>query len=75
MAGAVLLAQGIQRRAAILRFIKSYWKKNHFGPSFDEIAEGVGIGKTSIRHHLIVLQGEGKISLTPGAYRSIRVVE
>lgn len=74
MAGAALIQQGVERRKAIFAFIKEYIKVNGYGPSVDEITEGVGVtGKTAIRHHLTNLVEQGVIEMTPGKYRSIRV--
>lgn len=76
MASSALIAQGIDRRRAIVRFVKAYVKKNGFAPSVEEIAEGVDLSsKTAVRHHLDVLKDEGTITWTPGKYRSLRIVE
>lgn len=75
MAGTALLKQGKDRRSAILKFSRAYIKKHGFGPSVAEIAEGVGLSsKTAVRHHLATLQREGKVEMTPGVYRSLRVL-
>lgn len=75
MASSALIAQGIDRRRAIVRFVKAYVKKNGFAPSVEEIAEGVDLAsKTAVRHHLDVLKDEGVITWTPGKYRSLRVL-
>lgn len=76
MAGAKLIAQGIERRRAIMRFIKDYLRKNGFAPSIEEIAEAVELSsKTAVRHHLEILVDEGAIQMTPGKYRSLRVMD
>jgi repressor LexA len=75
MAGRALLKQGKDRRSAILKFTRAYIRKNGYGPSVAEIAEGVGLAsKTAVRHHLATLQEEGKVEMTPGRYRSLRLV-
>lgn len=74
MAGSKLLAQGIDRRRAILKFIKAYVKKNHISPSVTEVADGVGIGRTAARYHVGVLQEEKFVAMTDGKYRSLRVI-
>lgn len=75
MAGEALLKQGKDRRAAILKFTRAYIRKNGYGPSVAEIADGVGLAsKTAVRHHLEILQDEGKVTVTPGVYRSLRLV-
>lgn len=76
MAGAALMAQGVARRRAIVRFVKGYWRRHGYAPSVAEIAVGVELSsKTAVRHHLGVLQRENKIKMEPGVYRSVRIVE
>lgn len=75
MASSALIAQGIDRRRAILRFIKAYVKKNGFAPSVEEITNGVGLAsKTATRHHLDLLKESGDVTWTEGKYRSLRVL-
>jgi repressor LexA len=74
MAGAELIAQGVDRRKAILKFIRSYIKRHGYGPSMEEIAEAVGLSKSAARHHLLILREEKKVDMTPGVYRSLRVL-
>lgn len=74
MAGQVLIQQGVERRKAIFAFIKDFIKENGYGPSVDEITEGVGVrSKTAVRHHLAKLMDQGVVTATPGKYRSLRV--
>lgn len=76
MAGARLIAQGIERRRAIMRFIKDYMKRNGFAPSIDEIGQAVDLSsKTAVRHHIDILVEEGHLAVTPGKYRSLRVLD
>lgn len=75
MAGSQLIAQGIDRRRAILRFIRSFASKNGYAPSIAEIAVGVDLSSaTAVRHHLETLRTEGFVDWTEGRYRSLRVV-
>ena len=75
MASSALIAQGIDRRRAILRFVKKYVATHGFAPSVEEITEGVGLSsKTATRHHLDVLKENGDVTWTPGKYRSLRLV-
>lgn len=74
MAGTALIAQGIDRRRAILRFIKDYAKRNKMAPSIEEIAAGVDGSKTAVRYHIGVLIDDGFLSMIEGKYRSIRVI-
>jgi repressor LexA len=75
MAGSALMAQGIDRRRAILRFVKAYLKKNHHAPSIEEIADGVDLAsKTAVRHHLAVLREQKYVDWTEGKYRSLRII-
>jgi SOS-response transcriptional repressor LexA len=76
MVSSALIAKGIDRRRAILRFCKAYIAKHEYGPSLLEITEAVGLSsKTAVRNHLDVMVREGSIKLDPGKYRSLRVVE
>ena len=76
MAGSRLMAQGIDRRRAILRFVRAYVKKHGFAPSIAEVAEGVGLAsKTAVRYHLETLRREGWVSWVDGKYRSLQVTK
>jgi len=66
------LTAGDQRRRDILKFVRGFQKKNGFGPSVQQIADDAGIGKTAVRHHLEALKEDGKVTSTPGLYRSLR---
>lgn len=68
-----LIVQGENRREEILDFIAAYHAEWGFAPSMDEIAQGVGVVKNAARHHLLKLQQEGKVCMTPGKYRSLRL--
>lgn len=77
MAGSRLIAQGIDRRRAILRFVKDYQSRYRMAPSVVEIAQGLEDGplsKTAVRHHLQILIDEGIVSMRAGKYRSLQVI-
>lgn len=75
MAGALLIAQGIDRRRAILRFIRDYIRRHGFSPSVNEVAAGVKLrSHTAVRHHIDILIDEGYLAVTEGKYRSLRPV-
>jgi len=71
---AELIEQGIHRRESILRYIKAYHEENGFPPSMGEIADEHEIAKSAVRHHLYRLQKDGRLVMTPGKYRSIKVL-
>lgn len=73
MAGSQLLAQGIDRRRAIMKFVKAYIKRNGISPSLDEVTQGIGASKTTTRYHIGVLMDEGFLAQQEGKYRSLRV--
>lgn len=74
MAGSATIVAGIERRAAILRFVKAYHRRNQISPSIEEIADGVGLSsKATVRHHLKLLVADGKLLRDPGKYRSLRL--
>lgn len=74
MAGSALIAQGIERRRAILRFVKGYIKREGCAPSIAEIASGVDLSSnTAVRHHLETLRDEGFVDWHDGRYRSLRI--
>jgi len=76
MAGSALIAQGIDRRRAILRFVKDYSKKEGYPPSIAEIAKGVDLASnTAVRHHLETLKAEGFVDWTPDRYRSLKILK
>ena len=70
------IQQGVDRRRDILKFCKTYIKKNGYGPSLQEISDGVGLHSPSgVRVHLQTLVADGKITWQSGVYRSLRIVE
>ncbi len=75
MAGSQLIAQGIDRRRAILRFVKTYVRRHGHSPSIEEIAVGVALAsKSAARHHVDMLVQQKFLAITPGKYRSLRVI-
>ena len=73
MAGSATIAAGIERRAAIVRFVKQFHARKRMSPSIEEIAEGVGLAsKATVRYHVDRLVDEGKLIRDPGRYRSLR---
>lgn len=74
MAGAALIAQGIEKRRAILKFLRAQAKRG-LTPSVEEIADHLQVSsKNAVRHHLQVLIDEGFITMVPRQHRSIRVI-
>lgn len=64
------------RRDAILAFIADSWAVRGRGPTYQEIAEGVGMrSKSSVGYHLGILAEAGCIESTVGQAGSLRVVE
>lgn len=70
-----LIEQGVVRRESIMAYIRRYHVENGFPPSMAEIADAEGIAKNAVRHHLMRLQRDGKVRMTEGKYRSIRVLD
>lgn len=63
---------GEKRRERILKFIERYTAKNGFAPSMKEIADAVGpLSTNAVRTHLLVLEGQGKLTMKPRVARSI----
>lgn len=75
MAGAALLKQGEKRRKAILKFLRTYIKKNGFAPTIQEIADGVQlVSPNATRNHLRKLEEQGYIIMKPRIARAISLV-
>ena len=76
MAGKALLKQGEQRRKAILKYLRSYIKKNGYAPTIQEIADAVElVSPNATRNHLRKLQDEGYITMQPRIARAISLVD
>jgi SOS-response transcriptional repressor LexA len=70
------VAQGIETRKQIVRFIRDYWRKNKTAPSLTEISTGVGLASHSaVRTHLLELRNQGNVTWVQGKMRTVRVVE
>ena len=61
-------------REAILGFIREYQAANGRAPSFREIAAKVGLGTGTTHYYLHRLEAEGKIEITRGIARGIRLL-
>lgn len=71
-----LIEQGIERRRVMLRFIRDYVDEHGYAPSVREIMAGADLSSPhAVRRHLVTLQEEGKIQVTPNIARGIRVLE
>jgi repressor LexA len=67
--------QGVDRREAIMGFIAGFIAENHYSPTVREITDGVGLTSTNAVHgHLMRLMDEGRITMRPGANRTIALV-
>ena len=67
------MKRGVTRNR-VYEYIKQYRAENGFAPSYREIADALGIGLTTVDHHVLCLQREGRISYKPGTARSIVVL-
>lgn len=74
MAGVALIAQGIERRRHILRFVKKYQARYGCSPTSAEIADELDVAKNAVRHHLDILAREGFVELQPRKHRSLRII-
>jgi len=64
------------RQKEALDFIKGFWGQNGFAPSYDQIAEAMGIKSKSGVHRVITcLVERGWVVREPHKARSVRVVE
>lgn len=64
-----------ERCEQVLQFIKNYYFKNHYYPSYDDISEGTGIKSKGGHISLIIAQlGEnGDLEHIPGIARGFRL--
>lgn len=68
-----MLAEAAKRRKHVLRFIRSYLKKNGRPPTIAEIADEVGLrSPNATRNHLLALEEQGYLTLVSN--RGIGVV-
>lgn len=64
-----------RRQYELLRFIDTYVKKNGFGPTFAEMAAGIGTcSKSSVDRHLLQLELRGFIRRLSRRARAIEVI-
>lgn len=70
------IEQRAYRKRELLTFILSYWRRFGFGPSYQEMANGLGYQTTSaVAYWLDKLEDEGLITRTPGTARTVKVKE
>lgn len=72
MASQQTIERGRLQRQRILRFVQEYWATNGMGPSLDEVAAALELGRTTVRHHVLKLEAEGALRRNEGRYRSLR---
>lgn len=76
MAGKTLIAQGEQRRADILGYVRTYHAEHGWAPTISEIADAVGlVSPNSTRNHLQRLVLEGFMKMEPRQARAIALVD
>lgn len=64
------------RQLETLDFIKSYIERNRIAPSFEEIADHLGLKSKSGVHRIIAaLEQRGRIRKIPFCARAIKVLE
>jgi len=74
MAG-VTTDHGDQQRLSLMVFMRGFRKENGYMPSIKQIAEALGMQRTSVVWHLEMLREEGRIDYADGNMsRSLRVV-
>lgn len=72
MADPKMVAQGIERRKAILSFVRGHISEHGYAPSTREIAEAVGVASQVVVHtHLVRLAEQGYLTVTPRVARGI----
>lgn len=76
MVSKLLIKQGADKRAAIVKYIAEYISKMGVSPTVLEIRNGVGLSSNSItHHHLRTLREGGVITWYDGLARTIRLVD
>lgn len=76
MAGREVSAHVEEIRAAILDFVKAYFQKHGYAPSFREIGEGVGLRSAATVHWYVnhmLAEGILETDAPEGTPRAIRV--
>ena len=65
-----------KKQTLILDFISEFSKGNDFSPSYREIMKGVGLSSVSaVAEHIDNLVAKGVLRKTPGAARSLEVID
>ena len=65
-----------KKQTLILDFISEFSKGNDFSPSYREIMKGVGLSSVSaVAEHIDNLVAKGVLKKTPGAARSLEVID
>ncbi|MEO1643540.1 MAG: hypothetical protein AAFR67_00020 [Chloroflexota bacterium] len=64
-----------KNRQRIYAFIGEYVAKNDYPPALRDIATQLGIGVTTVRHHVHCLRDQGYLTVLPGRSRSIRLTD
>lgn len=60
----------------ITQFLRRYFDRNGYAPTYREIAEAVGVSSTSTIHHLIdVMIQDGAVTMVRGKSRTLRLVD
>jgi SOS-response transcriptional repressor LexA len=66
-------ARGNASRQAIYDFVSSYIIEHNRIPNYREIAEGVNLSISTIKHHLHALREHGHITFESGCPRTLRL--
>ena len=65
-----------ERQKMVLDFIQTFIKMKGFAPSYNEIAQGLGMKSKSNIHRLVhVLRQRGLLQVKPHMIRSLKVVD
>lgn len=65
-----------KRESECLKLIREFWETWEFGPTNDELREGLGLAsKSDIPRLLTALERDGWIERTPHAARSCRPID
>jgi SOS-response transcriptional repressor LexA len=59
----------------VYEFIKKHLQQHGYAPSIREISAGTGLSGPRAQIELARLEGQGRIAMTPGIARSIRVLK
>ncbi len=65
-----------KKQTLILDFISDFTKANDYSPSYREIMKGLGLSSVSaVAEHVENLVSKGVLKKTPGAARSLEVID